>query len=153
MLSLSKEAKKFYCFNCNQEIAFNQKVKADSGKSIPLVPGTTTPHKCPETEQISGEQIGSSEQLKQKLESKPETPPYREFDEVKTKDEVKRICVWARAEANSINFPVDFNKNSATTDELRARQIDRNVDKKDLMLYYFYTKYADKKKNSVDYLP
>ena len=139
MLSLSKEAKKFYCFNCNQEIAFNQKVKADSGKSIPLVPGTTTPHKCPEQEAVPDK------------EEKTETPPYREFDEVKTKDEVKRISVWARAEAHKINFPDNFNKNSATTDELRARQIDRNVDKKDMMKYYFWVKYA--KKDSMDNLP
>ena len=98
------------------------------------------------------EEVGSNEDLKKELETKTEvTPPYREFDEVKTKDEVKRVSVWARAEANSINFPVDFNKNSATTDELRARQIDRNVDKKDMMKYYFWVKYA--KKDSMDNLP
>jgi len=142
-------------------------MKADSGKSIPLVPGTSTPHKCPEKEVVPPPEQSPQENLKKILdkeakvdpeqahvtmEGKSEPPPHREFNEEVTKSEVKRISVWARFQANSINFPEDFDKNKATTDELRARQIDRNVDKKDLMHYYFYVKYSQKK-DSVDNVP
>lgn len=129
---------------------------ADSGKKIPLIPGTKNPHVCPE----------------KKGEQPPPTPPppepkqgyldhqqpqgqefeYPKFNDKVIQAEVKRICVWARHEANSINFPEDFHKESSTFDELRARQIDRNVDKKDLMRYFFEVKYGTKK-NSVDKLP
>lgn len=121
---------------------------ADSGKKIPLIPGTKNPHVCPEKK---GEQPPSLV-----TETKPEVeyvpPKPSDFDDKVIQAEVKRVSVWARAEANSINFPENFNKNSATHDELRARQIDRNVDKKDLMHYFFEVKYG-KKKNSVDKLP
>jgi len=128
---------------------------ADSGKKIPLIPGTKNPHVCPEKK---GEQPPPTTPPKI-----PDNPPgyyehqqvkgdeieYPKFNDKVIEAEVKRVSVWARAEANSINF---FNKNSATHDELRARQIDRNVDKKDLMHYFFEVKYG-KKKNSVDKLP
>lgn len=133
-------------------------MKSDSGKSIPLVPGTTTPHKCPEKEVVPKEappeqdEILNLATLEDLEKAKKEFPPHREFDEEKTKGEVKRISVWARFQANSINFPDSFDKNSASHDELKARQIDRNVDKKDLMHYYFYVKYGQKK-DSVDNLP
>ena len=81
-------------------------MKADSGKSIPLVPGTNTPHKCPEKEvvhdfdktkeapreqeQENAENVPEQEQLKE------EAPPHREFDEEKIKAEVKRISVWVK---------------------------------------------------------
>lgn len=110
------------------------------------------PHQCLEKkEEKKGEQPPSLV-----TETKPEDeyvpPKPSDFDDKVIQAEVKRVSVWARAEANSINFPENFNKNSATHDELRARQIDRNVDKKDMMRYFFEVKYG-KKKDSVDKLP
>lgn len=159
LLFLSKPGKKYYCFNetCKLEIAFDQSMKAESGKLIPLQPGTRNPHKCVEQKKIE------TPPTPPKI---PDNPPgyyehqqvegqeleYPKFNDKVIEAEVKRVSVWARHEANSINFPENFDKNSATHDELRARQIDRNVDKKDMMRYFFEVKYG-KKKNSVDKLP
>lgn len=128
-------------------------MKAESGKLIPLQPGTRNPHKCVEQKKIETPPAPPPQEEKQGYlehqQPQGQELEYPKFNDKVIQAEVKRVSVWARHEANSINFPEDFDKNSATHDELRARQIDRNVDKKDMMRYFFEVKYG-KKKNSVD---
>jgi len=134
-------------------------MKADSGKSIPLVPGTTTPHKCPEKQEAPPEQAhvtmeGKSEPPtdKGKYEGRPNpvTPPHREFGDENIKVEAKLINEWARKTAHEYNWKTL--DQSETMEDRRARNIAENVDKKDLMHYYFYVKYGQKK-NPVDNVP
>jgi len=122
-------------------------MKAESGKLIPLKPGTLEPHKCQEEKPEAPVEEKQGHLDHSQVEG--HEVEYPKFNDKVIQAEVKRISVWARAEANSINFPDSFIKSQATSDELRARQIDRNVDKKDMMRYYFQVKYGSKK-NSVD---
>jgi len=126
------------CPKCKNKIAIGDDISKDDGQ--PSWHHT----KCPTQEEPKPEPPKPEQKQLPVKEEEPVKAEAKNFDDEKFKTEAKIICNWARVTANSINFPENFNKTQATTDELRARQIDRNVDKKDLFAAFYLVKYGKK---------
>ncbi len=129
-------------------------MKADSGKSIPLVPGTSTPHKCPEKQETQTTTTTTAPPEKHEtlasledIEKAELARGARNFDEEKIKTDIKLINEWARKTAHDFNWKTL--DQTETIEDRRARNIAENVDKKQLFDMFFKLKYG-KKNNSVD---